>query len=251
MNSKVKRILYALSGFAIVFIVWMIIHYLRIYNPIIFPSPFKIVEGFFGSLMDSFFLKNLGSTLMRVIIAFVISTVVGISVGLIAGYYKAFHLTTEQLIDFIRSIPSVAMFPLFILLLGMNDASRIAAAVLLASTIILISTREGVMHSCKLRNELSKVYKLGTRKMVLKVILPEASPYIFTGLKVSISFCVIVIIATEMLVGSDMGLGQLLVNSQYEFDIVFMYVILTTLGTVGFVLNLMFKSFEKKVFHWR
>ena len=238
-------------GFLVILAVWFIAYFSKIYNPLLVPSPIYVVKTLLAFGVDSNFLFNLLATFVRVILAFIVSALFGISLGLAVGHYKILNHATEQLIDFLRSIPAIVLFPLFILFFGVSDVSRLLVAIFIAVPIILINTKYGVINSSRLRKNLFKLYKLSKLKMFYKVILPEASPYIFTGLKVAVSLIIIIIIVTEMMLGTEYGLGQLLIKSQYEFETAVMFAIIITLGVLGFVLNIGFNKFEKKIFHWR
>lgn len=251
MSCSMNKKFIASGGFLALFAIWAILYLFKIYDPLLIPSPIEVFKRLAALFVSKDFLLNLLATFARVIVAFVISAVLGIFFGLILGYYRIADLSTESLIDFIRSIPGIALFPLFILFFGIGDISRLLVAVLIAAPTILISTKYGVINSNKMRKNLYKIYNLKKLDMFKRVILPEASPYIFNGLRVALSLTIIVIIVTEMLLGTEYGLGQLLVTSQYHFDTPLMYSIIIVLGIVGFLLNYAFNRIEKKLFHWR
>ncbi|MBW2981642.1 ABC transporter permease subunit [Candidatus Woesearchaeota archaeon] len=251
MNSQMNKRYFGLIGFLAVLIVWCLIYLLGLYNPLLIPSPLDVAETFFDSLIDIRFLTNLAATFGRIIIAFLISSIIGISLGLIIGYYQIVDFSTKSLIDFIRSIPGIVLFPLFILFFGVGDVSRLLVAIFIAIPIILINTKYGVLNSNKLRKNMRKLYNLDNFTLFYKVIIPEASPYIFTGLRIAVSLIIIVVIVTEMMLGTTYGLGQVLVNSQFQFETPLMYSIIILLGCIGFILNLCFNKIENKIFHWR
>lgn len=251
MNSQMNKKYVGLIGFIAVLLVWTLIYLLKLYNPLLIPSPLDVAETFFASLVNAEFLMNFGATFLRIIIAFLISSIIGISLGLIVGYYQIIDFSTESFIDFLRSIPGIVLFPLFILFFGVGDISRLLVAIFIATPIIIINTKYGVVNSNKLRKNMSKLYNLDKFTLFHKVIIPEASPYIFTGLRIAISLTMIVVIVTEMMLGTAYGLGQLLVTSQFQFDTPLMYTIIILLGCVGFILNIFFNKIENKIFHWR
>lgn len=251
MNSQMNKKYLRIMGFLSVLLVWSLIYLLKLYNPLLIPSPLDVAEIFVTSLVDAEFLLNLAATFARIIVAFIISSAIGISIGLVVGYYKIADLSTESLIDFIRSIPGIVLFPLFILFFGVGDLSRLLVAIFVATPIIMINTKYGVINSNKLRKNMSQLYRLDKFTLFHKVIIPEASPYIFTGLKIAVSLTIIVVIVTEMMLGTTYGLGQLLVSSQFQFETPLMYSIIILLGCIGFILNLCFNKIENKVFHWR
>jgi len=251
MFSSAKRFFLAASGLIVVLVIWYAVYSLGLYNILLVPSPFEVFTALINFLTDKEFLLNLVATLARITTAFAVSAAVGISAGLLFGYYNLLDNATKKLVDFWRSVPGIVLFPLFILLCGIGNISRLLTAIFVAIPIILINTKYGVLNSNRLRKNFSKIYKISSIRMFYKVILPEASPYIFTGAKVALSLIIILIIVTEMLVGTKYGLGHLLIISQYQFDTAAMYALIIVLGMIGLMLNSSFDEIEKKVFHWR
>lgn len=234
-----------------ILLAWFALYLSRIYNILLIPAPTDVFYALFNFFVDKNFILNFSATLIRIIIAFVISTTMGIILGLMIGYYKILNDSTEILIDFLRSIPGIVLFPLFILLFGVSDTARLMVAIFIATPIILINTKYGVINSNKTRKNLYKIYKINQLKMFTKIILPEASPYVFNGLRIALSLIIIITIVTEMLIGAKYGLGQLIVTSQYQFKTNILYAIIILLGALGFFLNWNFNKFENKIFHWR
>ena len=251
MNYFNKNNLIKSSGLISLFLIWFIIYQLKIYNALLIPAPnavFDIIIKFFS---DINFIYNFLTTFIRIIIAFLVSAILGIFLGLLFGYYKILNNLTESLIDFIRSIPGITLFPLFILFFGVGDISRLMVAIFIATPIILINTKYGVIYSNNLRKNLRKIYKINWLKMFTQIILPEASPYVFNGIRISLSLTIIIIIATEMMLGTKYGLGQLIITSQYQFETEVLFAVIILLGTLGFILNLSLNKLETKIFHWK
>lgn len=239
------------AGFLAVLILWFAIYLLGVYPSLLMPSPVIVFKEMINLLAAKSFWLNFLATIIRVFAAFAISAFIGIIAGLMIGYYKIFNEMTEPLIDFARSIPAIILFPLFILLFGIGDMSRLLVAIFLAVPIIVINTKYGVINSSQMRKSLGKLYNMKDYLFFYKVILPEASPYIFTGLRVSVSLILIIVIMTEMMLGTAYGVGNLAVINQYQFETAIIYAIIILLGIFGFLLNFSFNKIEKRIFHWR
>ncbi len=251
MNSSTKKTTLLIFGFIIVLSIWIIIYLLKIYNPLILPSPLQVFKKFIFMFTKVNFIQSFVNTFIRIIISFSISAVIGIIIGLIVGYYKLLDDLTKGIVDFIRSIPGIAFFPLFILFFGVGELSRLMVSLVIAIPIIIIETKYGVIYSNKLRKNLGKLYNLSKYKLFTKIIIPEVSPYIFTSLKVALSLTIIVVLVTEMIIGTSFGLGNLLILSQFQFETDMMFALIILLGLIGLLLNLVFNLIEKKIFHWR
>jgi NitT/TauT family transport system permease protein len=251
MKYLKNRRMLGISGLIAILLMWCAVFFLGLYPKLLVPSPTEVFLEIFRLLVSGKFWLNFTATFIRVFVAFAVSAVAGIFFGLIVGYYKIANDTTEPLIDFIRSIPAIILFPLFILLFGIGDVSRLLVAITLAVPIILINTKYGVINSSQMRKNLGKLYKMKNSAFFFKVILPGASPYIFTGLKISVSLILIVVIVTEMMLGTAYGIGHLAVLSQYQFEIETVFALIILLGIFGFLLNFAFNRIEKSAFHWK
>src|SRR3989344_8958827 len=211
--SKIKKVLIGSIGFVLFILIWTIIYSAGVYDSLIIPSPLTVLNTILSSFIDIIFMRNLGTTLLRILVAFLIASTIGICLGVLLGYYKILDDSSKTLIDFLRSISPITLFPLFILIFGVNDTSRVLVAVFAASLFILVNTKYGVINSKEIRKNLHKLYPLSRYDMFSRIILPEASPYIFNGLRIGVSITIILIIVTEMLLGTQYGLGHLLTIS--------------------------------------
>lgn len=251
MLSLIYKYAKRMSVFVFCIVLWLVVSLLQIYSPLLVPSIGEVLKTLVSSLNSLEFLTHTGATLLRIAIAFFISAFLGIFLGMLFGYYSTLDEMTSLFIDFIRSIPGIVMFPLFILFFGVGDISRLLVAIFVALPIVVVNTKYGVINSSKMRKNMKVLYKMSTPTFFLRVIFPEASPYIFTGLRIAISLCIIIIIVTEMMLGTLYGLGRLLIISQLHFDTPLMYAVIIILGSIGFLLNILFNMIEKKIFHWR
>jgi len=251
MLYLIRKKIIKISGFLMVLLIWTIIYLSGTYNILLIPSPLSVFKTLFLSLGSWNFILNCGATFLRIISSFLIASFFGVSLGVFIGYYKILNETTEDLIDFIRSIPGIVLFPLFILFFGISELSKIMLAIFIAVPIIVINTKNGIIHSNSIRKNVSKIYRINKLKMFYKVLLPEASPFIFSGLKISLSLIIIVIIVAEMLISAKYGLGQLVIIAQSQFDTEIVYSIIIFLGCLGFFLNFIFNKVEDRVFHWK
>ena len=168
----------------IIVILWEVIARIGLTNPLFIPSPIAIFIVFVKNLNSLFFYENIFTTIYRVIIAFFISIIIGVPIGMLMGYYKKVYDSLEFIVEFFRSIPATALFPLFLLFFGANEASNIACAVFGCSLIILMNTMSGVRFANKLRLQSARLYKARGYKLFRYVILREAMPEILTCFRI-------------------------------------------------------------------
>ncbi len=226
---------------------WQGISYFKLVSPLFLASPYAVAVEF----ADPTLLKDLLRTLYRVIVGFGLATIIGVPLGLVMGYSSKVYNALEFTVEFFRGIPTTALFPLFLLVFGIGDEAKFAVTAWGAGLIILINSMYGVHLGKELRVRVAKTMKVKGFDMFRKVIFPEALPQIFTGLRVATSFALIVVIVTEMFIGTDVGLGKRIMDAQLVYQTADMYAAILATGFLGFFLNKLMMLVENKVVHWK
>jgi len=143
-NSKAQRIsnlpLLSLLRLGIMIGIWYLISY--VYTEFLVPPPHDVVEVLFALATDRSFLLDMALTVAKTLVAVLIGCAIGIPLGLLLGYSRRFYDTFNPVVDFLRSIPIIAAFPIFLLLFGLSDQGRIALAVFSASLLLSILCTE-------------------------------------------------------------------------------------------------------------
>jgi NitT/TauT family transport system permease protein len=237
-------------GIAIFFLLWFLISQFQIIDKFFLPDPINVIQEALRLLISGEINLDIYFTLSRIFISFILAAVIGISLGLIIGAYPKLYYSTESLIDFFRSLPASAMFPLFLLVFGVDDKSKIAVAVFCIGIIILFTTAQAIMNSKKSRIEAARLMGATKKQIFQEILFWEALPQIITGLRTSISLCLILIILTEMIIGTQYGLGRRIIDFQYNYSISSLYAAILLTGLLGYILNQIFVQIEKKFIHW-
>ena len=116
--------------------------------------------------------------------------------------------------------------------------------------IIIFNTAHGVMNVKNSRVLAAKIMG-ATKSQIFKWILFwESLPQTFIGLRSAISLSLVVIIVTEMFIGTTSGLGRRIIDSQITYEIPTMYAVILLTGIIGYLLNLVFLLIEKRLIHW-
>jgi len=234
----------------LIFLLALLIYYTGIFNKLLFPNPFNIFIALPKTIASSDFSHNFPITFYRIFASIIISTLIGIPLGVLLGYFERIYLMFEFLIDFFRSIPAPAMYPIFMLFFGVGDLAKIFLSVYLAVLFILVNTSTGVRNSNKSHYKMAKVYRTSKKYLFLDIIFIGAIPYMLAGIRMGISIILLAIIVAEMFIGSVSGLGHAILNAQLEYDIPKMYALIILTGAFGYVLNKILLIIEKKVIHW-
>ena len=122
-----------------------------------FPPVSTLADTSWHNIVQGNMLEDFWHTFVRVAYAFVFSAVAGVPVGIIPGVNDRVYRSVEFLIDFFRSTPATAMFPLFLLLFGLGDFSKVAVAAFAGWLVVVFNVAYGVMNArktrCSLRNQ--------------------------------------------------------------------------------------------------
>jgi NitT/TauT family transport system permease protein len=179
-----------------------------------------------------------------------VALVIGLPLGILLGASERTYRSSEFIIDFFRSIPATALFPLFLLVFGITDRSKIAAASFAALLIILFNTAYGVIHAKKSRILAARLMGASRWQVFTSIILWEALPQILVGLRTAVSWALAIIVVTEMFIGTYAGIGRRLIDFQITYNITAMYATLLLTGIIGYAVNALFLLIEKKFVRW-
>ena len=231
-------------------ILWQLSSTFELINPLFLPGPLVVFTKLVELCVTGDIIPDIGATLARVVVGFVLAMIIGTPIGMLMGYFKKVYYALEFVVDFFRSIPATALFPLFLLFFGIGNTAKIAIAVWACVLIIIVNTMYGVKHANKLRLRAARTYKAKKYKLFRHVVLMESLPEIVTGYRLGVSLCIVIIVVVEMFIGTNVGLGHRILDAQLVYKIPEMYSAIIITGIIGFLINKLFILLEKRVIHW-
>ena len=230
--------------------IWFLVTVTKMVDPFFLPSP-VIVGKQLGILLSKLVTyEHIMKTFYRMMAGYVIAVGIGVPLGIVLGYWEKIYDSVEFIIDFFRSFPATAMFPLFMLAFGLGDGSKIALVVFGCSLLILVNTTYGVHGGSRTRKMVAETMKASEAYIMAKVVLPEALPQIAAGLRLALSLSLIIVVVLEMFIGTTRGLGYLIYNSHMTYQIADMYSYIVLAGLIGYFINQGFVKLEDRVIHW-
>lgn len=250
--NKFTVIFAPLVSLFIIIVLWWAITFFKIVNPLFLPTLSDLLSAFHKILFSSDIYIDILQTLYRALSGLFFSALIAIPLGLVFGrspfIYRFFELPTE----FFRSIPSSALFPLFILLFGIGDASKSGIVFYGCSLILLINTVYGAKPTKEKQDRINMLRSFGATPFQLfkYAILRDALPQIAAGMRVCISLSFVLVIVTEMFLGATGGLGKQIYDYYLQYNIPEMYAVIILLGLVGFWANKLFQILETKIIFW-
>jgi ABC-type nitrate/sulfonate/bicarbonate transport system permease component len=193
--------------------------------------------------------SDLVPSVTRFVAGFAVAIVVGVGVGLVLGLWWPARRAMMPTVDFLRAVPITTLVSAFIVLLGFGSTMKISFIAYASFFPILLNTIDGVRGVEPLQREMAQAYKIGRWRSIFQIILPAASPQIFTGLRVSLAVALLAMAFGEM-VGGNNGLGFFILFSQNTFRIPEMWSGIIVLGVIGYLVNVVFVSAERRALAW-
>jgi NitT/TauT family transport system permease protein len=245
-----RRFLVVATGPILLFGLWYLAGAFSILNTRLIPTPQATLETTWHALTEGSMLHDMTATLWRVLISFTIASAVAVPVGIVIGANERIYRSLEFLIDFFRSMPATALFPLFMLIFGLDDRGKIALAAFSAFLIIVFNVAYGVLNARKTRILAARSMGAGRIRIFADVIFLETLPQTFVGLRAGISIALVVIVVAEMFIGGMDGVGHRIMDDQMSYNLRDMYGSLLLAGALGYCLNYAFLLIEKYFVHW-
>jgi len=239
-----------LIGVVVLVGAWYLIHASRSVDPLLLPSPGETFSAFWNGLVQGTLGADFWKTIVRTLTSFALALVIAVPLGIVLGSLQKLYESIEFAIEFFRSTPASAMFPLFLVIFGVGETTKIAVATFGASLTILFNVAYGVMGARKQRQLAAKVMGAPRYRVLTDVTLLESMPQVFVGMRSGVSLALVIVIVAEMFIGSTDGLGQRVMNAQMIFDMPEMYAAIFAAGVLGYVMNLVFILTERRFIHW-
>lgn len=250
---KIEKVLTVLTV-VIILVLWYISTSLGLVNAKLIPSPKSVWISFVDILQHGYknysFIQHLGSSMERLVIAFALSVVIAIPIGLASGYSSKIRAIFEPIIEFYRPLPPLAYYTILVLWLGIENESKIALLFLACFAPIYVACVSAVI---KVKEDyINSAYTLGAKKfqIFVHVIFPACLPEMFVGLRTALGVAYTTLVAAEM-VAAKSGLGWMVLDaSNYlRSDIIFVGIII--MGITGIILDRLIQFIEKKLVPWK
>lgn len=240
----------ALLFLAALVVVWAAVAALQIVPAIVLPSPASVVRAV-PKMLQERLLADIGLTLARVLGALAIACVFGIPLGLYLGYRKGVYQVIESPLHALRSVPASALFPLFLIVIGVGEKSIVALAAYPSLLVILANTVSGATLANKRRLYQARLLGLDTFDTITEVLAYEALPNILDGIRTAVSYALMLVIAVEMFIGlSERGLGRSIYEYQSTYRIPETYGAIIIAGIIGILLNAVVSQMERRMLRW-
>lgn len=218
------------------------------------PSPGQVVEAFWDFARNGYsgftIWNHIWISFSRLVKGLFWGTAIGVPIGFAMGLSSRLRGIFDPIVELLRPIPPLALIPLFIVWFGIGEEGKVNLLLFAAVWIMVIAARSGVL--AVNTSKVHAAYSLGASKaQVLRhVILPNALPEIFTGLRVAIGVCWGTLVAAELL-GSSSGLGFTIFKARQFFLLDLMLSAVIIISILGVIMDLLMRMAERQLIPWR
>ena len=218
-------------------------------NQTLTPPPPKVLAALWTAIANGSLFVNIGWSLFRVVVGFVIGVVLAVLMGCTAGWFRYAGYVLNPIIESIRPIPALAYIPLVIVWVGIDEPARILIIVLAAFKPTVVNTRQGMKEVPNIYVEAAE--SLGASRMATfwRVAIPNAIPYIMAGMRTGLATGFLALVAAELIASSN-GLGFLISNAgqNLQIDVVLMGIVV--IGVVATLLDAMAVRAQAYLTRW-
>jgi NitT/TauT family transport system permease protein len=220
-------------------------------NQSTFPLPSTVAAKAWDLISDGAFLSAVGSTLAAWGEAMAITVAIAVPAGLLLGSLPTVEAALRPVIEFLRPVPAVIIFPLTLLIAQDNGRAEVAVIVFASVWPVLINTVYGLREVDPIARQTLRSFGFGPLAVAFRVSLPSAAPFIATGVRVAAGLSFIAAIAVELVASGINGIGAFAALSQAGTDN--MSVLLAVAfwsGVLGMAVNAVLTGAERRMFRW-
>lgn len=214
------------------------------------PTPPEVVAKAGMLIANGTLLEDILASVTRVLTGFVLGTALAIPVGFLMGWYTTGRGLIEPWVQFFRTIPPLAIIPLAIVLLGIDETPKIFVIFLAAFLACVIATFQGVVNVDKTLINAARVLGAKDGRIFLRVVIPASTPFILVGMRVGLGSSWATLVAAE-LIAAQQGLGYRMQNAQLYYDLATIFVALITIGILGLLMDRILLFAERKLTGWQ
>lgn len=237
-------------GIAVLAAIWEIAPRSGVVDPHFVPPLSEVLDAWWELARSGELWTHVRASLIRSGAGFGLALVLAIPLGAAVAWYSLLRDVATPVLEIFRNTAALALLPVFVLILGIGETSKIAIVLFACFFPILLNTISGVASVDPQLLRTARVLGLSPVATFRKVVFPAAVPTIFTGIRISGAAAILVLIAAEM-IGATAGLGFLINYSQLNFLIPQMYAGIITTSALGLAINYSLVALERRFSRWR
>ena len=230
--------------------IWELISQSGVVSSLFLPAPTAIISALLQMIADGEIGVSLAASLYRILAGFFIGSFVGLAVGLVTGTSALMDKIGTPIVNAIYPIPKIALLPLFILWLGIGELSKVTIIALGVFFPVAMNTYSGVKNVDTLLLKVAASFNASWWMTMKSVVLPNALPMIFAGLRLAAGTSLLLLVAAEM-IAAQVGIGALILHYGDLMITDRLMAGVIVLSLLGLVFNLILQFLERKAIPWK
>ncbi|MFI7455180.1 ABC transporter permease [Nonomuraea sp. NPDC049714] len=214
------------------------------------PGPLAVAAKGGELIADGTLLLDAAASLRRVLLGFVLGTLLAVPVGFLMGWYATARGLLEPYVQFFRTIPPLAIIPLAIVLLGIGEVPKVFVIFLASFLSSVVATFQGVVDVDKTLINAARVLGASDRTIFLKVVVPASTPFILVGMRVGLGSAWGTLVAAELIAAQE-GLGFRMQQAQLYYDLSTIFVGLIAIGVLGLLMDRLLLLADRRLTDWQ
>ena len=230
--------------------IWELICQSGVVSSLFLPAPSAILNALLEMIADGEIGVSLAASLYRILAGFFVGSLIGLAVGLVTGTSALMDKIGTPIVNAIYPIPKIALLPLFILWLGIGELSKVTIIALGVFFPVAMNTYSGVKNVDTLLLKVAASFNASWWMTMKSVVLPNALPMIFAGLRLAAGTSLLLLVAAEM-IAAQVGIGALILHYGDLMITDKLMAGVIVLSLLGLVFNLILQFVERKAIPWK
>lgn len=231
-------------------LLWELLPRWGVLDPLFIPPLSEVLQAWWELLRSGALATHVQASLSRSALGFVLAVLVAIPLGFLMGRYEAFEKVTDLLVQSLRNTPQFALLPVFIIVMGIGEASKVAITFYSAVWFILINTISGMKSVDPLLIKAARSMGTSDSAIFWHVLLPSSVPSIVAGARLGVKAAIVSVIGAEMLAAKS-GLGYLIQHAQLMMEMPQMFAGILTITAIGLLTNYLLVALEHRATRWK
>lgn len=210
-----------------------------------------IYDAFISLLQSGELLINTWGSLKKALLGFVFGCTAGLALGALLAYSKIINALISPIFNTIRQVPLLGLTPLIALWLGNGESAKIFIIALASFYPLVINTYQGLSHDDPKYKELAGIYQFSAWREFRRIRLPQAIPYILTGINLAVPFTWITTTASELLFNAGVGLGGVMMKAEANAAMDILLVCALTVTLLGIAMTASVRALSRHLLCWR
>jgi len=250
MNPRWQQLIKSAFPFGLLLSAWWAVAAAGWYPPSLLVSPQAVAQALADGLSSGELQAHLSVSLGRLIVGLALGSGIGLLFGILMAVSRTFDVATAPLFNTVRQVPSIALIPVLILILGVDETFKVVIIMKAAFFPVALAAADAVRGIPAAHIEVARAYKLPRRTVLWKILLPATVPDVVTGFRLAAGRSWGTLVAAE-LIASDAGLGQMMEfgRQMFRMDVVMLGLVIA--GLIGFAMDRGLKALEVRLTVWK